>query len=57
LIVSVKVPTFTEAGVTPEIWGIGFSRATPLLALSEGLDVSTASIVMVFGDGNTAGAV
>ena len=57
MIVSVNVPTFTDEGVTPETWGIGFSNVTPLLALTEDLEVSAASIVIVFGEGNAAGAV
>jgi hypothetical protein len=57
LIVSVNVPTFTEEGVTSEICGIGFNKVTPLLAVSDDLDVSAASIVIVFGEGKDAGAV
>jgi hypothetical protein len=57
VIVSVKVPTLTEEGVTPEICGIGFSSVTPLLASTEDFEVSAASIVIVFGDGKAVGAV
>jgi hypothetical protein len=35
---------------------MGFRRVTALLAFSDDFEVSAASIVIIFGDGSTAGA-
>jgi hypothetical protein len=54
--VRANAPTFTAEGVRPEICGMGFRRVTPLLACSDDSEVSAASIVIILGDGSTAGA-
>jgi hypothetical protein len=54
--VRANAPTFTAEGVTPEICGMGFRTVTPLLACSDDCEVSAASIVIILGDGSTAGA-
>jgi hypothetical protein len=56
VMVRANAPTFTAEGVTPEICGMGFRRVTALLAFSDDFEVSAASIVIIFGDGSTAGA-
>ena len=55
--VSVKFPTFRDAGEILETWGIGFQSVTALVLFTEFLEDSSASIVTKFGEGRVAGAV
>jgi hypothetical protein len=57
VMVSVKFPTFRDAGEILETWGIGFQSVTALVLFTEFLEDSSASIVTKFGEGRVAGAV